>query len=51
MLARAWDDLLRQPEKLRELSVRSRRVAEEFYAVEVMRERFLELARSVHTRM
>jgi len=46
-LARAWDDLLRQPEKLRDLAVRSRQVAEEFYAVEVMRDRFLGLARDV----
>lgn len=46
-LARAWDDLLRQPEKRRDMAVRSRRVAEEFYAVEVMRDRFVELARGV----
>ena len=46
-LARAWDGLLRQPETLREMAVRGRRVAEEFYAVEVMRERFLKLARGV----
>ena len=44
-LARAWNDLLLQPEKLREMAVRSRQVAEEFYAVEVMRDRFLELVR------
>ena len=46
-LARAWFDLLAQPELMRELGARSRRVAEEFYAVGVMRDRFVALAREV----
>ena len=47
MLARAWAELLGEPDKLRDMAVRSRRVAEEFYAVEVMRDRFVGLARRV----
>lgn len=43
-LARAWLDLLRQPEKLRSMSAQSRRAAEEFYNVGVMRDRFVGLA-------
>ncbi|MCX6877488.1 MAG: glycosyltransferase [Verrucomicrobia bacterium] len=44
-LAQAWHDLLQQPEKLREMAANSRRAAEEFYDVGVMRDRFLALAR------
>ena len=46
-LARAWFDLLAQPEELRAMGTRSRRTAEESYAVEVMRDRFVALAREV----
>jgi glycosyltransferase involved in cell wall biosynthesis len=46
-LAQAWHELLLQPSKLREMAARSRRAAEEFYAVSVMRERFLALAREL----
>jgi glycosyltransferase involved in cell wall biosynthesis len=44
LLARAWDDLLRQPGVLRETGENCRRAAEEFYAIEVMRDRFVGLA-------
>ena len=47
LLARAWRELLGQPERMREMAEMGRRVAEERYGVEVMRERFLELARGV----
>ena len=46
-LAQAWFELLRQPDKLREMAAASRRAAEQFYAVSVMRDGFLELARQV----
>ncbi|MEI6674999.1 MAG: glycosyltransferase family 4 protein [Verrucomicrobiota bacterium] len=43
-LARAWHELLLQPNKLCEMAAASRHAAEQFYAVSVMRDRFLELA-------
>jgi len=46
-LAQAWHELLQQPEELRAMAERSRRAAEEFYDVGVMRDRFLELAREI----
>jgi glycosyltransferase involved in cell wall biosynthesis len=46
-LAQAWHELLLQPSKLREMAAGSRRAAEEFYAVSVMRECFLALAREL----
>jgi glycosyltransferase involved in cell wall biosynthesis len=46
-LARAWYDLLQQPEKLREMAAGSRRAAEEYYDIGVMRDRFLVLAREI----
>ena len=48
-LAHAWHELLLQPAKLREMAAASRHAAEQFYAVNVMRDRFLELARQVLT--
>jgi hypothetical protein len=39
--------LLRQPEELRAMAQRGRRAAEDLYAVSVMRDRFLELAREM----
>ncbi len=45
LLAQAWHELLQQPEELRAMAARSRRAAEEFYDVSVMRDRFLALAR------
>jgi glycosyltransferase involved in cell wall biosynthesis len=46
-LAQAWNDLLQQPEKLREMAAGSRRAAEEYYDIGVMRDRFLVLAREI----
>jgi glycosyltransferase involved in cell wall biosynthesis len=46
-LAAAWHDLLRQPDKLRDLASQGRRAAEEFYAVAVMRDRFVALAQKM----
>ena len=46
-LATAWHELLQQPAQLAAMAIRSRRAAEEFYEVGVMRDRFLELARAV----
>jgi glycosyltransferase involved in cell wall biosynthesis len=43
--AQAWHELLQHPEELRAMAQRSRRAAEEFYDVSVMRDRFLALAR------
>jgi glycosyltransferase involved in cell wall biosynthesis len=44
-LARAWQELLQAPARLRELGECGLRAARETYAVEVMRERFKALAR------
>ncbi|MBN8458437.1 MAG: glycosyltransferase family 4 protein [Verrucomicrobia bacterium] len=44
-LAGAWHSLLRQPDELRAMAVRSRRAAESRFSVEVMRERFLQCCR------
>jgi len=46
-LAQAWYELLLQPEKLREMATASRRAAEQFYDVSVMRDGFLALARQI----
>ncbi len=46
----AWHELLQQPEELRAMAERSRRAAEEFYEVGVMRDRFLALARKCSIR-
>jgi glycosyltransferase involved in cell wall biosynthesis len=46
-LAQAWQELLLQPDKLREMAAASRLAAEQFYDVSVMRDRFLEIARDV----
>ncbi|MEI6606067.1 MAG: glycosyltransferase family 4 protein, partial [Verrucomicrobiota bacterium] len=48
-LAQAWEELLRQPEKLREMATASRRAAVQFYDVNVMRDGFLALAGQVLT--
>ena len=44
-LARAWQELLRAPDKLRDLGECGHRASRETYAVDVMRERFIELVR------
>ena len=46
-LARAWHGLLEQPDKLRGMAADSRRAAEEYYEVGVMRDRFLALVREM----
>lgn len=46
-LARAWHGLLEQPDKLRGMAAGSRRAAEEYYEVGVMRDRFLALVREM----
>jgi len=48
-LAHAWQDLLSQPGKLDAMAAASRRAAEQFYDVSVMRDGFLALARQVLT--
>lgn len=47
LLAQAWFELLGQPVELRAMGARSRRAAEELFAVEVMRDRFVALAREL----
>jgi len=44
-LAQGWHDLLREPDRLREVGEMGRRAAREDYSVDVMSERFVELAR------
>ncbi len=46
-LARAWNDLLRQPDELRAMATKSRQTAEELYDIRVMRDGFLALAREI----
>jgi glycosyltransferase involved in cell wall biosynthesis len=46
-LAQAWLECLQQPNKLPGLAAASRRAAEQFYDVSVMRDHFLELARAI----
>jgi glycosyltransferase involved in cell wall biosynthesis len=46
-LAEAWLRSLQEPEKLREMAAASRRAAERFHAVSVMRDGFLELVASL----
>jgi hypothetical protein len=46
-LAQAWHDLLQHQDQLRDMANKSRRAAEQFYHVDVMRDRFLEIAREV----
>ena len=48
-LAQAWHELLLQPAKLREMAAASRRAAEQFYSVGVMRDGFLALLRQILT--
>ncbi len=48
-LAQAWLELLRQPDKLREMAAASRLAAEECYGVNLLRDGFLALARQVLT--
>lgn len=46
-LALAWYQLLQEPATLREMAQESRRVAEEFYEIGVMRDRFILLAQEI----
>ncbi len=46
-LARAWHDLLHQPDELARMAKQSREAAEQFFDVRVMRDGFLALARDM----